>query len=396
MMDCRQWTSLLDAHVAGSLTDEQERAFTAHLDTCELCRHLYTVRMDCRQLDEGAGVPDQFALGWRRSIRQEEESIMQEPTQQQPGRRPAARTGVLLRALSVAAALLLVVGGTLTLGRRLGTDRPQAGEGAAYAGAARSMGNADDNRMERGLMTMDAEPAPAPKAAAPMEGERPAKIIRTVSLTLSTRSFDEDLARVQTALKEMGGYVENSDINAEARARRYARLRLRVPVGQLDSLVDTLKGVGDLLSLSESAEDVSEQYADVETRLQTQKTKMARLQALLDKSPSVEELLKIETEIANTQYELDSLTGALRGYDSKVDYASVWLTLREETVPETQGKITLGERIRRAMADTWDMLRAFAADLAVFMAVLLPFLAALAVIVIIIVVIVRKHRRNKK
>ena len=142
------------------------------------------------------------------------------------------------------------------------------------------------------------------------------RIIRTASLTLSTRSFDTDLAALETKLLALGGYVENIDLSTQTRARRNADMRLRVPVDALDAFLEQLKGMGQLLSYNESAQDVSEQYADLETRLKTQQSKMQRLQALLEKAGSVKDLLRLERG-ANTQYELDSLTVRLRGYDAK-------------------------------------------------------------------------------
>ena len=154
--------------------------------------------------------------------------------------------------------------------------------------------------------------------------------------------------------------------------------------------------MGQLLSYNESAQDVSEQYADLETRLQTQQSKMQRLQALLEKAGSVKDLLEIENEVANTQYELDSLTGALRGYNSKINYATLWLTLQEETVPEAQGQPALGARIRAALEDVWAATKAFCEDAAVLVVVLLPFAAVLALVVFIIRIFIKKHGRKTK
>lgn len=388
-MDCTQWQALLDAHLDGTLNEQQEQAFTEHLNTCGQCRHLYTVRMDCLQLDETAQVPELFAHSWRQNLKREEDGIMEQTTPPSPKRRLNTRTW--LRGLSIAAALLLVVGGSLTLGRRLGTGTPQADSqtesySAPYSRSAGSALQSNDSAMPAVPMDVSAEAAPAPT--------KTEKIIRTVSLSLTTRQFEDDLAKIQSNLTDLGGYVENSDLSADARARRYASLRLRVPVEKLDGFLEDLQGIGYLVSMSESAEDVSEQYLDVETRLITQKAKMERLQALLEKAGSVEDLLQIETEIANTQYQLDSLTGALRGYDSKVNYATVWLTLNEETIPTTQGEPTLGERIRAALSDSWTSVKAFLADAAVFLVVLLPYAAVLAIVIYVVIRIV-KNRRKK-
>lgn len=384
-MDCSHWHALLDAHMDGGLTAQQEEAFQDHLSTCGQCKHLFTVRMDCTTLDQATQVPELFLSGWRQKVKREEDGLSELQTKQ-PSPRKRMNTQ-LLRGLSMAAALVLIVGGSLTLGRRLGTNAPQPEDQAeaTYAapyGQRSAVGGVQDTGFA------------APSAPAMAKEAEEAKIIRTVSLSLTTRQFEQDLARIQKSLTDLGGYVENSDLNADARARRYVSLRLRVPVDKLDGFVADLQGIGYLVSLSESAEDVSEQYQDVETRLSTQQSKMERLKILLEKAESVEDLLQIETEVANTQYQLDSLTGTLRGYDSKVNYATVWLSLSEESISETQGEPTLAERIRVALGDSWAFAKSFMKDAAVFLVVLLPYLIVLAVLIYIIVLIVKRRRKQ--
>lgn len=405
MMNCIQWHALLDAHLAGSLTPAQQKDFEAHLNACDDCQHLYTVRMDCRMLDDAAEVPALFASSWRQQVKREEE-IMQEPNQL-PVRRRKFLNRPWLRVASIAAALLVVVGGSLTLGRQLGmrqraTDASYdyaAGYSMPYQERAGTLGLNSKQAMAPAEMEMAADRS-VPQSVAREEADATpraaTRIIRTASLTLSTRSFDTDLAALETKLLALGGYVENIDLSTQTRARRNADMRLRVPVDALDAFLEQLKGMGQLLSYNESAQDVSEQYADLETRLQTQQSKMQRLQALLEKAGSVKDLLEIENEVANTQYELDSLTGALRGYDSKINYATLWLTLQEETVPEAQGQPALGARIRAALEDVWAATKAFCEDAAVLVVVLLPFAAALALVVFIIRIFIKKHGRKNK
>ncbi len=403
MMNCTQWHALLDAHLAGSLTPAQEKDFEVHLTACDDCQHLYTVHMDCRMLDDAAEVPALFASSWRQQVKREEE-IMQEPNQL-PVRRRKFLNRPWLRVASIAAALLVVVGGSLTLGRQLGmqqraTDASYdyaAGYSMPYQERAGTPGLNSKQAMAPAEMAADRS---APQSVAREEADATprvaTRIIRTASLTLSTRSFDTDLAALETKLLALGGYVENIDLSTQTRARRNADMRLRVPVDALDAFLEQLKGMGQLLSYNESAQDVSEQYADLETRLQTQQSKMQRLQALLEKAGSVKDLLEIENEVANTQYELDSLTGALRGYNSKINYATLWLTLQEETVPEAQGQPALGARIRAALEDAWAVTKAFCEDAAVLVVVLLPFVTALALVVFIIRIFIKKRGRKNK
>ena len=120
---------------------------------------------------------------------------------------------------------------------------------------------------------------------------------------------------------------------------------------------------------------------------------MDRLQALLEKATTVADILSIEGQIADTQYQVDSLTGSLRGIDSKVDYSTVSLSLTEERVAPETAQYTLWERIQMAAADAWAATLGMLENAAVFLAVVLPYLLAAAVLVVITIKLIRRKRK---
>lgn len=73
-MDCADYLELLSAQLDGELTDGEERALSAHLETCpacrELARQLAGLHQDCSQLEE-LEAPGGFAQGVMEKIRGE-------------------------------------------------------------------------------------------------------------------------------------------------------------------------------------------------------------------------------------------------------------------------------------------------------------------------------------
>ena len=105
----------------------------------------------------------------------------------------------------------------------------------------------------------------------------------------------------------------------------------------------------------ESGEDVGEQYYDVESRLVTQQTKLERLQNLLAQAENMEDIITIESAISDTELEIEQLTGTLRHYDSLVDYATVYITLREvyQLSNVEEPATSFGSRMGAAFASGW-------------------------------------------
>ena len=104
---------------------------------------------------------------------------------------------------------------------------------------------------------------------------------------------------------------------------------MRVPAEQF---ADFCAQVGTLCHVTwqdDSAENISEQYYDTQSRLETAQIKLARLRELLKKAENMEDIITIESAISETEYEIERLSGTMRHYDALVDYATVTLELNE-------------------------------------------------------------------
>ncbi len=381
-MTCEHVRALLDTRE--SLDAQQQRLLEEHLASCLSCRFDARVLQDARALDEREEVPFAFTQALRQRITQEEEA----PVKQSPR---------ILKWLAVAACLAILVGGTYLAGeprrQAVSASPPEKalGNATTYAEGydANFGGQAPWAAMPESSVAADR--SLMAREASPQE-----KIIRTARLELSTRSFDKDYENVLALVKEKGGRVESANLYNNYNDLRGLNLTLRIPVKQLDSVIASLKGVGRLVSFNESARDVSEQYYDMDARLQTQKTKMARLQELLQKAESVEDLIALEDSISNTQYELDRLTGSLKGLDSQVEDATLDLVLNELSPLETSQDQQEGlvERIKSGMAAAFRGFIQLLGDLVVFLSVILPYLIVVVAFIIIIRLIM-KRRKNK-
>ena len=155
------------------------------------------------------------------------------------------------------------------------------------------------------------------------------KRIYTANLDLETTEFDTAVEEIAALTERSGGWFESSSLSSRGSGYRYADYTVRVPVEQYRAF---LSGAGELCHLlykDEYVEDVSQVYYDTAGRLKTQQIKLERLQALLEKAEVMEDIITIESAISETEQRIDDLSGALQHYDAKVDYATVYVSLRE-------------------------------------------------------------------
>lgn len=186
-------------------------------------------------------------------------------------------------------------------------------------------------------------------AVAPTQAN--AKMIYTGELYLQTKEFDQTLSAIDTAVAELGGYYESHDLSQGGSSRTlYATVR--VPQESFTAFLDRAGQLAHVTDRAAYQEDVSEQYYDVESRLTTQRTKLERLQELLQQAESMEDIITLESAISDTELVIEQLTGSLRKYDSRISYATVTLVLDEvyrfssEEAPAT----SFGERLSAAFS----------------------------------------------
>jgi hypothetical protein len=167
-------------------------------------------------------------------------------------------------------------------------------------------------------------------------GER--MIIRYASLTLEVGDVDEAQAKLKIRLPEYRGYISNVNTEVE----KSTTVTYRIDSKRLDEFVAEAKELGHVEREFTSSHDVTEQYVDTEARLKNLHMLRDRIRALLDKATDVEDLLKIERELARVQSEIDAYEAQQKTLKQSVDLAEVTVTFEAKTIYGPLGYVAKG------------------------------------------------------
>lgn len=226
------------------------------------------------------------------------------------------------------------------------------------------------------------------------------KMIFRADIDLETLEFDAALESITNLVSGADGYFEQQELANYSSGYRYARLVVRVPSQRFDDFCRQVGDVCHTVRLNTTQENVSESYYDVESRLNTAKTKLARLQELLAQAETMDDIITIESAISDTEQTIDYLSGTLRGYDNLVDYATVCIDLDEvyRFTGAGEAPLTLGQRLLDAFRSGLASIRDFFEGFLVFLAYAWFWLLLIAAVIIVIVRLLRGKRifRRKK
>lgn len=156
-----------------------------------------------------------------------------------------------------------------------------------------------------------------------------AKRIYTADLSMETTAFDDSAKGLAALVDELGGWMQSSSVDYGGSGYRYGKYTARIPQEKFDQFISRAGKLCHVVYSYSNVEDVSEAYYDTAGRLETQQTKLKRLQTLLSQAKDMEDLITVESAISDTEDQIESLSGDLKHYDSQIDYATVTLSLSE-------------------------------------------------------------------
>lgn len=202
------------------------------------------------------------------------------------------------------------------------------------------------------------------------------KLIRTATLDLTAEDVVPVTNKARALAAELGGFAGKEDVRTDS-----ATLTLHIPSTQFDSALERLSNLvpNGVRARSQTAQDVTEELVDVDSRIATQKTSVARVRDLLAKATSVNEIVQIESEVTKREADLESLEKRRESLGGQVALSTVTLTVSRGVPAPPPAPAEDDGGFLTGLADGWHaFLDTGAVVLRVFGA-MLPFLLVLGV-----------------
>ncbi|MBP2030194.1 hypothetical protein J2755_001128 [Methanohalophilus levihalophilus] len=203
------------------------------------------------------------------------------------------------------------------------------------------------------------------------------QVIKTVDMSLQVDNASSAAEALGDIAASYDGYVSSSSVYDsyyyESDVRKQGYVNLRIPADKLDDALDEIKVLGEIQSESSSAQDVTEEYIDLNARLSNLEKQETRLLEILDMASSVQDVLEVEKELGRVRGDIESLQGRLNYLNSRIDMATVNVFLTE---PAPIGG-SLG--IRDAISDAVQGFILSVRGIIVFVGYALPIIIVLSI-----------------
>jgi hypothetical protein len=160
------------------------------------------------------------------------------------------------------------------------------------------------------------------------------KVIRDgrVDLRVEVGTFGQVSSQLRSIAADLGGYITAGETHLqEIDGVNYTVgwLTMRIPEDRFDDALNRVDGLGERLSLNVSSQDVTEEYVDLEGRLEYWRTQEAFYQRLMNEATEIEDLVTIQTRMQDVLLNIEQIEGRLRYLDSRTNFSTLTVGLTE-------------------------------------------------------------------
>ena len=238
------------------------------------------------------------------------------------------------------------------------------------------------------ISDMEAVAASEPKATA-MDLGMPTEtqIIKTSNLRFETNDLNKSYQNIQKAILNHKGTLQN-DESGKDYASAFRNLTIRIPNTNFIAFLDEIsKGVNHFDRKEISSQDVTEQYIDLESRMNSKKILEKRYLQLLQKANKVSEIIEIESKLAQIREEIEAKEGQFRYLKNQISMSTITIEMYTNDASQSGTTASFGSKI-------WNEIKSGFNSLSGFILGIISIWPFLIITILIFIFIKRKFKKK--
>jgi hypothetical protein len=140
-----------------------------------------------------------------------------------------------------------------------------------------------------------------------------AMLIYTANITMAVYQVETALQGVEQAARDAGGYLS---------VRLDTSITVRVPRDRFDDAIARIEKLGDVTHRDIKAQDVTDEYVDLQARLKNAYAMRDRLTELLARA-AVKEAIDIEKELGRVTEEIERMEGRMKLLRDQIAFSTI-------------------------------------------------------------------------
>lgn len=210
------------------------------------------------------------------------------------------------------------------------------------------------------------------------------KIVYTSNIQLQVEEFSDFEPKLERLIRAHHGFAAERSTDRKHKDHRGGTWVIRVPVDQYDTFLSGMAALGFATSRSETADDVTEAYVDLQARMSNKRKLEQRVIAMLEEHVGkLSDVMEIERELARIREEIERMEGRLRVLMDQTSLATIHLKVTEKARYEPPTAPSVSDRVAAAWSGSILNIAATGAAVMIGLIAILPWLVLLAPVVLL-------------
>jgi uncharacterized coiled-coil protein SlyX len=163
------------------------------------------------------------------------------------------------------------------------------------------------------------------------------KIIKNAEIRLQVEDTDVAIDRSTQIVADTGGYIISSRVWHREwfdTSYKYASITIGVPVDQFEPAMRRLRNLAvQVIDEKASGKDVTDEFVDLQSRLENLEATRDRIRSFLDQAKTVEEALQVNQQLAEVEAEIEQVKGRMSYLTDRSAYSTITIQL-EPVLPD--------------------------------------------------------------
>ena len=153
-------------------------------------------------------------------------------------------------------------------------------------------------------------------------------IIHNAIIRTNVKELAKAQSNIEQKVKEYGGYIVESNVYKEDDQTSSGHMIVRIPEKHFETFLSDAEGeASKVLERNVTGQDVTEQYVDLTSRLKSKRIVEERLLTFMKGAEKTEDLLKISSDLAKVQEEIEVIVGKMKYLENQASFSTIELTM---------------------------------------------------------------------
>jgi len=159
------------------------------------------------------------------------------------------------------------------------------------------------------------------------------KITKSANLRTEVErgKFRDAETRLKAIIQATDSFILSENLRKFGKdLRQRGNYQLKVEDKKYAAVISQLKDLGEVLSFSENANDITGSYVSLTAQLDSEQARLQRYEQMFEDSNRIEDKIMLTDRIFNQERTIKYLQNSLKNTDRRVEYSTISVTLEEK------------------------------------------------------------------